>query len=81
MIVMDFRHIHRSGDPTLVLSDRSHQMVLSRVTDIVQTLHQNQLVHGDIRSINLLVDDKSLATRYTLSEKQNEVGQYVVLCI
>jgi tRNA A-37 threonylcarbamoyl transferase component Bud32 len=61
MVVMDFSPYPSLSGVTLELSDRSRQMVLSKVTDIVQTLHQNQLVHGDIRSINLLVDDKTLA--------------------
>ncbi|KAI0252353.1 hypothetical protein BJV78DRAFT_1281708 [Lactifluus subvellereus] len=61
MVVMNFSLYPSLDDLTVLLSDRSRQKVLSKVTDIVQALHKNHLVHGDIRSTNLLVDDQTLA--------------------
>ncbi|KAI0247579.1 hypothetical protein BJV78DRAFT_1133032 [Lactifluus subvellereus] len=61
MVVMNFSLYPSLDDLTVLLSDRSRQKVLSKVTDIVRALHKNHLVHGDIRSTNLLIDDQILA--------------------
>jgi tRNA A-37 threonylcarbamoyl transferase component Bud32 len=42
------------------LSDRLHEQVHSKVTNIVQTLHKNEFVHGDIRSVNILIEYEAL---------------------
>ncbi|KAK7032247.1 hypothetical protein VNI00_013205 [Paramarasmius palmivorus] len=37
------------------------ELVKQKLTEAIQLLHGNELVHGDIRSINLLVDEGSLS--------------------
>ncbi|KAI0247335.1 hypothetical protein BJV78DRAFT_944763 [Lactifluus subvellereus] len=66
VVMVDLSPYLSLGDPTLVLSDWSRRMVLSKVTDIVQTLHKNHLVHGDILSTNLLATIKPLRETRTL---------------
>ncbi|KAK1224751.1 hypothetical protein PQX77_012335 [Marasmius sp. AFHP31] len=42
------------------LTNDQRQLVKGKVSEIVEILHGQDLVHGDIRAANLLVDEKSL---------------------
>jgi serine/threonine protein kinase len=65
MIVMDLSRY----DPLYLLpfpprsASESKHVVRSKIRDIVQKLHDNNLVHGDIRDINILVDRKTIISK------------------
>jgi serine/threonine protein kinase len=62
MVVMDFSQYVQLSE-LILRSDEARQFVRSKVKDIVQKLHDNNLVHGDIRDINILVDPKTLTSK------------------
>jgi serine/threonine protein kinase len=61
MVVMDFSRY----DPLylLPLAFESKHVLRSNIRDIVQTLHNHNLVHGDIREINILVDRETTTSK------------------
>lgn len=61
MIVMDYTQYVSLENPTVVFSDHSRDKVKLKVMEIVQNLHDNNLVHGDIRPANILADLETLA--------------------
>jgi len=59
MIVMDFSKFVRLVEVLPRLAD-SKGRLKSKIQDIVQKLHDNNFVHGDIRDVNILVDPETL---------------------
>jgi serine/threonine protein kinase len=62
MVVMDFSQYHGLFDLFLP-SLESASLIKSKIRDIIQKLHDNGFVHGDIRNTNILVDPKTLTTK------------------
>ncbi|KAF5354926.1 hypothetical protein D9756_005660 [Leucocoprinus leucothites] len=60
MVVMDLSPLRSLVDPELVLSVESHKRVFPKVAHIIETLHKGGFIHGDIRRVNILIDDKAL---------------------
>ncbi|KAF8343709.1 hypothetical protein F5887DRAFT_1206316 [Amanita rubescens] len=56
MVVMDYSEYTQLCDPRLQISDELRHTVKAKVSEIVQKLHDAGFVHGDIRSLNVLVD-------------------------
>ncbi|KAL5485682.1 hypothetical protein ACEPAI_6723 [Sanghuangporus weigelae] len=60
MVVMDFSQYLRLSDIAGFSNDQK-KLVKSKIKDAVHILHNNNIVHGDIREINVLVDPKTLS--------------------
>ena len=63
MVVMDYSEYAHLCDPTLLISDELRHTIMAKVSEIVQKLHDARFVHGDIRSLNLLVDRRTLTSK------------------
>ena len=59
LVVMDLSPFPLLSE--LNLSDKLREQVRLKITNIVRTLHENRFVHGDIRSVNILVEYEALA--------------------
>lgn len=62
MVVMDFSQYVRLFD-LFPPSVESRSFVKSKIHDIIQELHDNGFVHGDIRDANILVDRETLTSK------------------
>jgi hypothetical protein len=60
MVVMDFSPFVQLVAPLPQLIIQSRNLIQSKVHDIVQKLHDNGFVHGDVRDVNVLVDPETL---------------------
>jgi hypothetical protein len=56
MVVMDYSEYTQLCDPMLQISDELQHKMMAKVSEAVQKLHDAGFVHGDIRSLNVLVD-------------------------
>ncbi|KIK03232.1 hypothetical protein K443DRAFT_5494 [Laccaria amethystina LaAM-08-1] len=56
MVVMDYSEYTQLCDPMLQISDELRRTIVAKVSEAVQKLHDAGFVHGDIRSLNVLVD-------------------------
>ncbi len=57
MDISNYRSLH-----SLTLSDADKKKVRHKVMSVVQILHQEGFVHGDIRESNILIDVESLTS-------------------
>jgi serine/threonine protein kinase len=62
MVIMDFSPYAQLAE-LFMPSVESPRFVKSKIRDIVQKLHDNGFVHGDIRENNILVDPETLASK------------------
>jgi serine/threonine protein kinase len=62
MVVMDFSPYAQLSE-LLMPSVESPRFVKSKIRDIVQKLHDNGFVHGDIRENNILVEPETLTSK------------------
>ncbi|GJJ11048.1 hypothetical protein Clacol_005279 [Clathrus columnatus] len=60
MVVMEYSQYTRLDSSALRLNDESRRTIKQQVQEIVKKLHAQELVHGDIRQVNILVDKKTL---------------------
>jgi hypothetical protein len=67
MVVMDFSPYGPLNDllrlPSSPEFASESELVVVKIREIVQRLHENNLVHGDIRNTNILVDRETLTSK------------------